>query len=130
MKIEFQNLTIIFIISAGIIAAFLLFLFFNHPNTTTVSNLENTPFYDRSTQSIVLTNNSASFSSFQSCDIYVVGPNGETKYFQKVDCVSLSSTEISKQNILNSFNGLKGIYKIIVATPQNPDTIILQFVIS
>jgi len=92
--------------------------------------MENTPYYDSTTDSVVLTNNTVSLSGLDSCDIFVSGPSKKIKYLETVDCDSLSATEISKQDLLDLFNGQKGTYTIIINSQQKPTGRILQFSIA
>jgi hypothetical protein len=123
-----KTILIVIVIS---VVCFGLFFAFSYINSQPSSvKMENTPYYDNSTASIVLANNTASLSGLNSCDIYVSGPNKKIKFLQTVDCDSLSSTEIKKQDLLDLFNGQKGTYIILINSEQKPTGRILQFAIA
>ncbi len=109
------KVVVIVIAAAGFtIGIFFAFNSFNGNNNVNAVKLENLPFYDSTTNAIVLSNNTAALSGLQNCDIYVSGPNKQIKYFQTVNCDKLSSTEISKQTLLSLFNNQQGIYTITI----------------
>lgn len=128
----FGRRTILFIVLA--LAAFSVvggvFFFVSVSQTQSALKLENLPFYDTKTQSIVLSNNTASLSGLTNCNVYVSGPSRQIKYYETVNCDSLSSTEISKQNLLNLFSNNTGDYTVIVYPENSTQGRILQFSIT
>ena len=112
-------------VSVGMILSILYFT--GQPSTV---KMENSVFYDKSTNSIVLSNNTASLAGLNECDIFVSGPSKQIKYLSTVDCSSLSSTAIDRQDLLDLFNGQKGTYTVIINSQEQPTGKILQFSIS
>jgi hypothetical protein len=124
--------TILIVIAAFCIFFGIIFSFyyFNKSQETSAIKMENTQYYDNTTGSVVLANNTASLSGLDSCDIFVSGPSKKIKYLDSVGCDSLSATEISKQDLLDLFNGQKGTYTIIINSQQKSTGRFLQFSIA
>lgn len=116
---------IVIVIAAAVISTATFFAL--NSGKSNVVKLENLPFYDSATKAVVLSNNTASLSGYQNCDIYVSGPTKNIKYFETVNCDSLSSTEISKQDLLNMFGGQTGTYTVIIYSEPKSQGSILQF---
>jgi hypothetical protein len=57
----------------------------------------------------------------------VSGPTKNIKYFETVSCDSLSSIEISKQDLLNMFGNQTGTYTVIIYSEPKSQGSILQF---
>lgn len=124
------GLRVFAVVVAAVVVSFAIFFSLNFfSQKSSVVKLENTPFFDNKTQSVVLTNNTVSLSGLQNCDIYVSGPSKQIKYFESVDCNSLSSTEISKDDMTNLFDNQKGTYTVIINSESNSQGRILQFAI-
>ena len=120
---------VIVIIAAVVVvlSLFASFYFFTSPPSAV--DLEKTPYYDSSTSSVVLANNTASLSGLQDCDIFISGPSKQIKFFETVSCDSLSSVEISKDDMMNLFDSQKGIYTVIINSEINGQGKFLQFAI-
>lgn len=120
---------IVIIIAAAIFSVGMFFAlsFFNSQPQQAIK-LQNLPFYDSTTSAVVLSNNTASLSGMPNCDIYISGPSKQIKYFETVSCDTLSSTEISKQDILNFFDNQTGTYTILINSDSQGK--ILQFAIA
>jgi len=117
---------IVIIAAAGIaVAVFFSFSYFNTPKQ--IPKISSTQFYDSTTKSVVLVNNTISLSGAINCDIYVSGPSKEIKYYKTLNCNDLSSTEISENVLLGLFNNQKGTYTIIVQSKFQGQ--IMQFTI-
>jgi len=122
------GLRVLVIVVATVVVSFAVFFSLNYfSQKNSVVNLENTPFFDNKTQSVVLTNNTVSLSGLQNCDIYISGPGKQIKYFESVDCNSLSSTEISRDDMTSLFDNQKGTYTVIINSDSQGR--ILQFAI-
>jgi hypothetical protein len=121
---------ILTVIAAALVTIGIMsFFYYNQPQPS-APKFENTSYYDSQTHSIVLANNTASLSGLTNCDIYVSGPSKQIKYFETVSCNSLSTTEISKQDLLSLFNNQNGIYTIILYSENTTVGKILQVSIS
>jgi hypothetical protein len=122
------GLKMILVVVAIFAVCFGLFFAISYFNSQPfVIKMERTPFYDNTTGSIVLVNNTASLSGLSDCDIYVSGPSKKMKYLETVGCDSLSATEVKRQDLLNLFDNQKGTYTIIIDSEQKSTGMVLQF---
>jgi len=124
---EIELKVIIIVIAAFAVSLGILFSFSYLNKQPTAIKMENIPYYDSSTKSVVLANNTASLSGLDSCDIFVSGPSKKIQFLETVDCSSLSSTTISREDLLDLFGGQKGTYTIIINSQQKSTGRILQF---
>lgn len=116
--IGFKSILAVVVAAAFLIGVFAFYFLGSLTTKHSAVKLEKLPYYDTATQSVVLTNNTASLSGLQNCDIYISGPTKQIKYFETVNCNSLSSTEISRQDLLNLFNDQQGVYSVIIFSQQ------------